>query len=251
MSTSEADVRSQYPTTHWSQILLASQEDRAAGQGALDRLLRQYRRPLLTHLRAKFRANDEQAEDWLHDFVARKVLKNRLLEHADRKRGRFRTFLLNALDNFVIEEHRRTGRACRSPSGGFVPLDELTGAESGMATGEAADPADHAWAIEVLAEAEKRTRAFYEAKGRGSSWTVFDEGYVRPLVDGTKRPSNADLARRHGFTSAEAVSDAITTVRRMFGKNIRAAVREYEDAEDGGDCEAEIRDLKAILARSP
>lgn len=250
MSTSEADIRSQYPTTHWSQILLASHEDQAAGQGALDRLLRQYRRPLLTHLRAKFRANDEQAEDWLQDFVARKVLKNRLLAHADRKRGRFRTFLLKALENFVIQEHRKAERICRSPSGGFVSLDALTGDESGVASGEAANPADYAWAIQVLAEAEQHTKAFYEAKGRSSSWAVFDEGYVRPLVDGTKRPSNANLARNHGFKSAEAVSDAITTVRRMFGKNIRAAVREYEDAEGGGDCEAEIRDLKAILARS-
>ena len=64
----------------------------------------------------------------------------------------------------------------------------------------------------------------------------------------TRGPSKAALAGRLGFKSAKSVSNAITTVRRMFGNHVRAVVREYEDNEAGG-IEAEIRDLKAILAR--
>jgi len=74
------------------------------------------------------------------------------------------------------------------------------------------------WATKVLAEAEKRTRAFFEAKGQASCWAVFEAGFLGPL----KRPWDADLAREFGFPSAKAVSHAITKVRRMFGKNIRS-----------------------------
>jgi len=249
MRTTEAEWHAQYPTTHWSQVFLASQENQTAGQGALDRLLRRYQRPLLIHLRSEFGGGEEEVKDWFQDFVAKKVLKNRLLRRADHERGRFRTFLLNALDNFVIEEYRRAKRLCRSPKGGFVSLEESTESEPGMAAAAGADPGDHAWAIEVLAEAERRTKAFYQAKGQANSWRAFDEGFAQPKVNGTRGLSKADLARRLGFKSAKAASNAITTVRRMFGKNIRAVVREYEDS-GAEDIEAEIRDLKAILARN-
>ena len=225
MNAKKTEWHGQYPTTHWSQVFLA-------------------------HLRSEFRADEAEVQDWFQDFVVRKVLKNRLLEHADRGRGRFRTFLLNALDNFVIEQYRRARRFCRSPKGGFVSIDELSVAEPGMAAVAGADPGDSAWAIEVLTEAARRTEVFYESKGQVNSWVAFDEGYAQPRVNETRGPSKADLARRLGFKSAKAVSNAITTVRRMFGNNIRAIVREYECLEGRGGIEAEIRDLKAILARS-
>lgn len=250
MSATRAEGPAYYPTTHWSQIFLASQDGQVAGQGALDRLLRQYERPLLAHLRSRFAADHEQTQDLFQEFVAKKVLRKSLLKHADRERGRFRTFLLNSLDNFVIQEHRWAERARRSPSGGFVSIDDLDGAEPAMASAPKADSGDYAWAVEVIAEAQRRTKAFYEAKGHANSWAAFEEGYSQPIVDGTRAPSKAALARRLGFKSAKAVSNAITTVRRMFGKNVRAVVREYETVENGA-IEGEIRDLKAILARGP
>ena len=43
------------------------------------------------------------SEDWLHAFVEKKVLEQHILKTAQKERGRFRTFLLNALKDGQID----------------------------------------------------------------------------------------------------------------------------------------------------
>ena len=67
-----------------------------------------YRNALQQHLASEFQVRPEQAEEWLQSVVERKVLEYQLMQHADRDRGRFRTFLLNAFGllmslNMLIE----------------------------------------------------------------------------------------------------------------------------------------------------
>ncbi len=60
----------------------------------------------MAHLGFKFRAGEHEAQDLLQSFVAEKILEKELLGQANPVRGRFRTFLLNALDHFVISQRR-------------------------------------------------------------------------------------------------------------------------------------------------
>ncbi len=82
---------------------------------------------------------------------------------ADRTRGRFRTFLLNVLDNYVKDELRARDCARRRPPGGWVALDEAPAAEERHPAPHGGDPFDREWALTVLAEAEAETRRFYES----------------------------------------------------------------------------------------
>jgi hypothetical protein len=245
MSKLNSIVTPGYPTTHWSQIFLAGDQDQAEGQDALDRLLRRYYHPLLAHLRFKFHATDDDARDWLQSFVEKKVLQARLLTRARRERGRFRTFLLNALDNFVLSEFRRARCASRLPDGGLTSLEELALVPDAAAA-PGSDPFDREWAINVIHEAGRRTRTYYTDKGSENSWAVFDVGVLRKQVEGLKPPSHADLARQFGFGSGRQVSNAIITVGRRYGAILREIIGEY--VEDQTAIDAELRELMAILS---
>ena len=106
---------------------------------------------------------------------------------------------------------------------------------------------DLAWGQRVLQLAEERTRVFYESKQTPATWAVFSAGFLVPLQTGEKRPSDSELARRHGFESARQASNAIITAKREFGKVLRVVVGRY--ANDDADVDAELRELRAVLAR--
>src|SRR5205814_9587073 len=113
------------PSTHWSEIASASRTRQRKGREALDRLLTRYQAALLAHISFKFRAPQDAAQDLLQSFVAEKILENELLARANPGRGRFRTFLLNALDRVVISQQRKERAQKRAPEGGFVPREHL------------------------------------------------------------------------------------------------------------------------------
>jgi RNA polymerase sigma-70 factor (ECF subfamily) len=246
-STEDRENLDGFPVTHWSAILAAGRPEDVAGAEALNRLLELYQHPLLAHLHWKFDCTDEQAEDWLQSFVERKVLGRTLLRNARKDRGRFRTFLLNALDNFVIDELRVKARQRRRPEGGFVSVERLTDAEQGT-TGPASDPFDVAWARRVLSQAVDRMKGHYESRGRVDLWGVFAEGCLTPILDDVAAPSMADLASRFGFQSAAQASNALVTTKRMFRQTIESVVAEY--ASNGEETDEEIRYLTAILSGS-
>src|ERR1044072_1839210 len=126
----EQDLSSRrLPSTHWSAITAASQTRQEKGREALDRLLTRYQPALLAHLGFKFRATEDAARDLLQSFVAEKILEKELLAQAKPTRGRFRTFLLNALDNCVVSQRRREQAQKRSPGGDVLSVDELSPAD--------------------------------------------------------------------------------------------------------------------------
>jgi RNA polymerase sigma-70 factor (ECF subfamily) len=93
----------------------------SAGKGGdWDPLVRLYWKPLYFYLRRKGLDN-EAAKDVVQDFIA-SLIERRAIEKADPARGRFRTFLLSALDHFLTDRKRRETRQKR---GGGVPVLSL------------------------------------------------------------------------------------------------------------------------------
>jgi DNA-directed RNA polymerase specialized sigma24 family protein len=243
MRNDETAGREVFWTTHWTSVLLASQQDREAGELALDRLLRQYSPPLLKHLRCRFRVPEQQAEEWLQAFIVQRVLEKHLLAKADRRRGRFRTFLLTALDRFVYDQLRARSSPIQAAQSLDLSFDNAPALADTLPAALPPDPFDVDWAATVLKEAKDRTRAFYEAKGRGSTWAVFEDGTL--LAKG-ERPPSTELAVRNGFASAREADNAILTGKREFGKQLRAVVAEYTN--DESEIDEEIRELIRILS---
>ena len=102
-----------FALTRWSIIQRARDESTVA----LNALFTQYRQPLLTHLRARG-CGEDQAEDLVQGFCAH-LLGRDFLANVAREKGRFRTWLLNALQNYVRDQFARQNAVKRGE--GRVP----------------------------------------------------------------------------------------------------------------------------------
>ena len=133
-----------FPTTHWSLVARAGRDGGDARREALDQLLRRYLPALRAHLLFGRRMPAEDAEDLLQEFVASRILQRDLVDRADRQLGKFRTYLLAALDRFFIDQLRR--RNARKRSLGAGPLQALDDGAEAVAAAPAPDAFDVAWA---------------------------------------------------------------------------------------------------------
>jgi len=246
MNSDEPKSGRGFPATHWTKVYLASNHEQEAGSKALAELLKAYRPALRQYLRYRYHGVSlEEIDDWISSFIQKKVLQQHLLRNAHPDKGRFRNYVLTALYRFAEDQRRSKDRIKRQPDGGMVTYEEAH--EQAAPTGNSqANPGDLRWALQVIEQARKRTESFYSEKDRTETWAVFLEGCYLPLYRGEARPSDAELARRHGLESARQVSNTITNAKRRFGIILREVVREYEQSD--GAVDGEIRELIAIVS---
>jgi len=239
----------QFPATDWQAVRAAGHPATSLRSDALEELLRRYLPILKDFLTARFQLNNDQAEDFLQNFVLQKILNREIIARADPARGRFRSFLVNTASRFVISELRRAQAQKRSPEAASVSLDSIPKGELAGFARECHQQLDLAFARRVFAQAVRRMRAECASSDRPDLWGIFEGRFLRPLQRQLEPLSNTELMRRFGFKSSVAVSNAITTARRMFARNFRAVVTEH--VHDKTLLDTEIRDLKTILALDP
>src|SRR6266487_6246637 len=110
-----------FTTTHWSVVLLAGQADSPQANAALEKLCRTYWYPLYVYVRRQG-DSPEDAQDLTQEFLSRFLEKNYFAK-ADRDRGKFRTFLLGSLKNFLVNEWKRARRLKRGGDLTFLSFD--------------------------------------------------------------------------------------------------------------------------------
>lgn len=234
-----------FQTTDWSQVRAAGGVDGEARQRALAAVFTIYRGPLLAHLCGRFRVAEDQAADWLQDFIHRKVLLANMLRCADRKRGRFRAFLIASLDRFVLDQQRRARAQRRMPAHGFVSLDQVSDEETAQQAEAGAAGMAWAWAKALLEETLRRMEAECNRKGCPQRWEVFKTHVLDPLYHGAETLPYAALVERYGLRSPAEASNTFNTGMRMFERLLRQVVREY--AGPAADVEEELRQLRRDL----
>jgi RNA polymerase sigma-70 factor (ECF subfamily) len=238
------------PTTHWADIAAADQPDSALRRDALDSVLSRYWLPLRAHIERKFGVDTPHAEDLLQSFCLEKILQKKLLGLADPERGRFRTFLLNALDHHALNQLRSDGALKRRPSEPLVSLDEL-GEVYHPACGSQPDSQfDLDWARQVIQVTLDRMRGACDASGSKRIWGVFEGRLLRDLSGQSRPLSYEELVEAYGFASSDQAMNALNTAKRMFNRILRSAVADYLDAPHQKTIEEEIAQLKAVLLRN-
>ena len=110
-----------FATTHWSVVLTAGNRELPEAADALEKLCRAYWYPLYAYVRRQGNS-PEDAEDLTQQFFSRLLEKNYLAK-ADRDRGKFRTFLLGSMKNFLVNEWKRAARLKRGGGQSFVSFD--------------------------------------------------------------------------------------------------------------------------------
>src|SRR5437667_9309697 len=109
-----------FVTTHWSVILSAGRSDAPQAAEALQRLCQVYWYPLYAYVRRRG-YSPHDAQDLAQGFFARLLEKN-TLGAITREKGKFRSFLLSALNHFIVDEWKKA-RARKRGGGGIISLD--------------------------------------------------------------------------------------------------------------------------------
>lgn len=232
-----------FATTHWSVVLAAGQSADAQASVALEQLCRTYWYPLYAYVRRRG-YSPEDAQDLTQQFFAL-FLKKECFRLADRSRGRFRTFLLHALEHFLINEWKRAQCAKR---GGSRPLLSLDVAEAEHRY--ALEPAttltperayEKQWAATLLAQVLSGLKQEYADAGNAR---VFAE--LADLLWGRDAAvSFAAIGARLGLTEGAARA-AMHRLRTRYRERLRREVA--QTVAEPGEVDEELRYLIAVVS---
>ena len=215
--------RDEFLTTQWS-LIDAIQAGEDKDKALIGLLLERYWKPVYCYLRRKGYDN-EQAKDLTQDFFHEVVLNRNLVGRAEQDKGRFRFFLLHALNQYLINQERDARAQKRIPRAKLVSLDmvDLPAAPRDIAASTPEDSYHYAWLSSLLERVISELRSRYCEQGMETHWALFDEYVVGPILGSGSPPSLAQLCRQHGVEDAKKASNMIVTVKRAF----RSALTDY------------------------
>ena len=231
-----------FATTHWSVVRAAGRPDSVHYRQALETLCRTYWFPLYAYLRRQG-YDRESAQEHTQAFFAR-LLEKRSVRLADPKRGKFRSFLLISLKNFLADERDRE-RAKKRGGRKILSLD-FENAESRYAL-EPADRLDpqkvfeRSWALTVLERTMARLQADADTEKKGK---LFDHLKVYLTAKDRSLP-HCDAAKDLGMSEG-AIRVAVHRLRRRYRELLRDEIAQTVSTEE--EIDQEIRDLFSALA---
>ena len=234
---------SRFATTHWSVVLAAGDSASPQHREALETLCRTYWYPLYAFLRR--RGHDKhQAEDYTQGFFAR-TLERHGLRLADPACGKFRSFLLVSLKNFLADE-RKHARVQKRGGGKKVLSLDIDIAEKRYVK----EPAhclsperlfEKSWALTVLKQAMNRLKS--ESK-TADKHRLFDNLKIYLTMDADAVPYK-EAAAQLDMTEG-AVKVIVLRLRRRYRELVRDEIARTVATE--AQIDEEIRDLFAALA---
>jgi RNA polymerase sigma-70 factor (ECF subfamily) len=243
ISKTSAEARDPvFVTTQWSVVLAAAHSDTPRAQAALEKLCRIYWYPLYAYVRRRgYSAHDSQ--DLTQGFFAQ-LLGHQSLARANPERGRFRSFILTAINNFLITERNKTWTKKRG-GGCQIFSTDLAAAEGRFDL----EPADNStpdkifekqWALALLDEVLNRLEAEYQREGRIELFTTLKQ----TLMGARESLPYEELAAKLEMNEG-AIKVAVHRLRKRYRELIRAEIASTLDHSQ--DIEEEMRHLFSAL----
>ena len=229
-----------FEQTLWSEVIAAGKVGPESAR-ALERLCQTYWYPIYAYLRRRG-FDRHEAKDLTQGFFFYLVRKN-VVQAADPEKGRFRSFLLGTLKNFVSNEEGRQRAIKRGGDTQLVSLDEE------MAEGRYAhEPVDarspeklfdRRWAMTVLDEAGRRLEKDFREMGAERE---FNE--LKSFLNSDRGLAYAELSARLN-RSEVALRSTVSRMRKRFRQLLLDVSK--ETVSDPAQVEAELNHLKAAL----
>ena len=246
--TAMGGLRESFLTTHWS-LIEGIQQHPDKDRSLIGLLLERYWKPVYCYLRRKNYSN-EDAKDITQAFFHEIVLNRHLVERADRMKGRFRCFLLHALDQFLIDQKRRESAGKRIPKEKLVPLD-ITDPPELPETILERSPEDvfaYAWKSELLDRTVTQVRADCEQLGLQTHWRLFHDKVLQPTLGNRESEPMKAVAARHGIEDETVAFNMLLTIKRRFRTTLRRNLRTTVLAEE--DIDEEWREILNLVEES-
>lgn len=235
--------RRRFETTQWTVVLAAGEGDEPEARQALASLCRSYWHPVHAYLRARGYGLQE-AEDLTQGFFTRLIEKD-ALRHARRERGRFRSFLLASLKNYLANEWHRERAQKRGGERDLLRLE--TGDLESRRPVEPATwttPEDvflEQWTLTVLDRTMASLGAEMLDRGQGEEFEMLRD-LLTPQGSGMRYQ---DVAARLDTTEG-AVKVRIHRLRKRFGELLRREVADVVSSPE--EVEDELHSLLEAVA---
>lgn len=233
-----------FPVTEWTLILTARDQGLSSAMPAMERLAMAYWRPLYSFLRCRG-LNHNDASDGVQGFFDH-LLQREFLQHLRPREGKFRTFLLRSLANWLNDQH---DRATAKKRGGGIPgglaewdaLDLEAQASLAPVAGDSPETAfDRCWAQAIVDRAFVRVRAGYETRGRTDLIECLQILILDEPTPGTYARCAAALGMSEG-----AVRKAVFDLRAKFAGFVREEILRTVGSETAA--QEELRYLITLL----
>jgi len=236
-------VGAAFAPTPWTTVL-AARSDSATRRAALENLCRIYWSPVYHYIRRRG-AMSHDAEDLTQGFFA-SVLESDFFERPDPGRGRFRGFLIGALQRYTTGEHERATAQKRGGGARFIAWDSSVAerelAALGPDTGDPVAAYEKSWALTLVARALRRLEEEQRTPSRARTFAA-----LKPFLSETAAPGDyARLAAELSLTRA-AVALAVHRLNQRYAELVRLEVA--DTVVDPTEGKAEIEHLLRVLSR--
>jgi len=235
--TDLAGNRSKFPSTAWSLIRDAMDPNSPTAAASMERLAKSYWPPVYAYLRHRWGLSNEDAKDLTQEFFAA-LCEKRFLTRLSPEGGKFRSYVMTAMDNYVRMRHRRENRLKRGGAARRVSLDPVgRGIDVAVET-SSEDVFVQEWTRTLLAEAVKEMEREYLRKGKHTSFLLLQHRDLTP--GGGESLSYQILAERFKLSVGEVktlLHRARLDLRRRLLRKVRDTVSTDSDARE------ELRDL--------
>jgi RNA polymerase sigma-70 factor (ECF subfamily) len=237
-----SDHVGRFATTRWSMVLAAGAASSPETERALADLCQRYWFPLYVYVRRRI-GDVDQARDLTQEFFAR-LLEKGTIARADPERGRFRSFLLTALQHFLANEWQKQQTQKRGGGQRVLSLDfdskDCQAAFEPAHEWTAERLYERQWALTLLDGVLARLRQEYEAAGK-TRW--FEQ--LKPFLAGeTKSAAYAETAAALQVSEG-AARVAAHRLRKRYRELLRQEVA--QTVADDADVDDEIRALFAAV----
>lgn len=233
----------EFATTHWSAVLQAGKGDSLAASAALEELCRTYWYPLYAFVRRRG-FSPEDAQDLTQAFFTDILAKGSLCA-ARPERGKFRSFLLASLQNFLVDQHRHASALKRGGGQWIISLDGMGGEDRfRLESHHDLTPEklyERAWARTLLDRARSRLREEYAAAGKAHLYFALKDF---PLSGKSER-SFQQAATELGMT-VPSLKSAVHRLRARYRELVREEVA--HTVADPAELNEEARHLIAVLS---
>ncbi|MGA2246262.1 MAG: sigma-70 family RNA polymerase sigma factor [Verrucomicrobiota bacterium] len=232
-----------FVTTLWSDVLAAGNDDFGKSAAALHRLCSAYWYPIYAYIRRRG-SDAHEAEDLTQSFFAY-LLEGQVLKKADQHKGRFRSFLLAAVSNFLNNEWDKRQTLKRGGQRQIISLDEATA--EGLYRSEPAGNLtpeklfDRQWAAMLVEKVLVLLREEYAAANNAGLLARLEPLLTQEIPPGLYTRLAGEFSMNEG-----AVKVALHRLRRRFGELLRREVG--CTVADATSLEEEIRYLFSAIS---
>jgi DNA-directed RNA polymerase specialized sigma24 family protein len=224
-------------------VLSAGGEALPQATQALETLCRTYWYPLYAYIRRRGYGAPE-AQDLTQEFLARLLATNGLAS-VDRRKGRFRSFLLASLNHFLANEWDRARAAKRGGAAEVLPLsDAAVEARYALEPSRDLTPEklyDRKWALALLDRALHRLQSEFAAAGKSRPF-----GCLKEFLHCEEGDRAYDEVGRELGLNAAAVASMVYRLRQRYRELVREEVA--HTVPSLGDLDDELRWLFHVLS---